>query len=87
MVHNAGLLGLIVDGVESGKSLQRPGMERLLTLVDGKRVQAVIVRRGTSQRAPGDYRGPKKPLVGHALEHVLESIQSLPEKLPATSRR
>ncbi len=33
------------DGGESAKSLQRPGTERLLALVDGKKVQAVIVAK------------------------------------------
>jgi DNA invertase Pin-like site-specific DNA recombinase len=41
VVHSAELLEIIVDGGESAKSLQRPGMERLLALVDGKKVQAV----------------------------------------------
>ena len=45
VVHNADLLDIIVDGGESAKSLQRPGMEQLLTLVDGKQVQAVIVAK------------------------------------------
>ena len=45
VVHNAELLDIIVDGGESAKSLQRPGMERLLALVDGKRVQAVVVAK------------------------------------------
>lgn len=45
VVHNAELLDIIVDGGESAKSLQRLGMERLLALVDGKKVQAVIVAK------------------------------------------
>jgi site-specific DNA recombinase len=45
VVHDAELLDIIVDGGESAKSLERPGMERLLTLVDGKKVQAVIVAK------------------------------------------
>jgi DNA invertase Pin-like site-specific DNA recombinase len=45
VVHNTELIDLIVDGGESAKSLQRPGMERLLSLVDGKKVQAVIVAK------------------------------------------
>jgi site-specific DNA recombinase len=43
VVHNAELVDIIVDGGESAKSLQRPGMEQLIALVDGKKVQAVIV--------------------------------------------
>ncbi len=45
VVHNAELLDIIVDGGESAKSLQRPGMERLLALVDAKKVQAVVVAK------------------------------------------
>ena len=45
VVHGAELIDIIVDGGESAKTLQRPGMERLLTLVDGKRVHAVIVAK------------------------------------------
>jgi site-specific DNA recombinase len=45
VVHNAELVDIIVDGGESAKSLQRPGMERLLQLVDGKKVQAVIIAK------------------------------------------
>src|SRR5438128_1849535 len=43
IVHGAEVLDIIVDSGESAKSLQRPGMERLLGLVDGKQIQAVIV--------------------------------------------
>src|ERR1051326_61178 len=45
VVHNAELLDVIVDGGESAKSLQRPGIERLLALVESKRVQTVIVAK------------------------------------------
>jgi site-specific DNA recombinase len=45
VVHNAELGEIIVDGGESAKTLQRPGMERLLALVDAKKVQAVIVAK------------------------------------------
>src|SRR6202048_4346964 len=45
VVHDAELLDIIVDSGESAKSLQRPGMERLLALVDGKQVQAVIIAK------------------------------------------
>jgi site-specific DNA recombinase len=45
VVHNAELVDIIVDGGESAKSLQRPGMEKLLELVDGKKVQAVIIAK------------------------------------------
>ena len=45
VVHGAELLNIIVDGGESAKSLQRPGMERLLALVDGKKVDTVIIAK------------------------------------------
>jgi DNA invertase Pin-like site-specific DNA recombinase len=43
VVHNAELLDIIIDGSESAKSLQRPGMDHLLALVGAGRVQAVFV--------------------------------------------
>jgi len=45
VVHNAELLDIIVDGGESAKSLNRPGMERLLALVDAGEVQTVIIAK------------------------------------------
>src|SRR5215470_15618067 len=45
VVHGAELLDVIVDGGESAKSLQRPGITQLLALVEGRRVQAVIVAK------------------------------------------
>ena len=45
VVHGAELFDVIVDGGESAKSLQRPGIERLLALVEGKKVEAVIVAK------------------------------------------
>ena len=45
VVHDADLLDVIVDGCESAKSLQRPGMERLLAMVEARQVQAVIVAK------------------------------------------
>ena len=45
VVHDADLLDVIVDGGESAKSLQRPGMERLLAMVEARQVQAVIVAK------------------------------------------
>jgi site-specific DNA recombinase len=45
VVHNAGLIDIIVDGGESAKSLNRPGMARLLALVDTGEVQAVIIAK------------------------------------------
>ena len=45
VVHGAELLDTIVDGGESAKSLNRPGVERLLTIVDRREVDAVIVAK------------------------------------------
>jgi site-specific DNA recombinase len=45
VVHSSELLDIIVDGGESAKSLNRPGMARLLTLVDAGEVQVVIIAK------------------------------------------
>ncbi len=45
VVHNAELIDIIVDGGESAKSLNRPGMARLLALVDSGEVQTVIIAK------------------------------------------
>ncbi|MGA2145934.1 MAG: recombinase family protein [Bryobacteraceae bacterium] len=45
VVQGAELVEVIVDGGESAKSLQRPGMQQLLGLVDRKQVNAVIVAK------------------------------------------
>lgn len=45
VVHSAELIDTIVDGGESAKSLQRPGMERLLAMVDRREIDAVIVAK------------------------------------------
>jgi predicted site-specific integrase-resolvase len=45
VVHNAELVDIIVDGGESAKSLNRPGMARLLALVDAGAVKAVIIAK------------------------------------------
>ena len=45
LVHGAELNDILIDGGESAKSLQRPGMERLLSLVEGGKVQVVIVAK------------------------------------------
>ena len=44
-VQGADLVDVIVDAGESAKSLARPGMERLLELVDSRRVDVVIVAK------------------------------------------
>lgn len=45
VVQGAELADLIVDPAESGKSLRRPGMERLLALVDAGAVGTVIIAK------------------------------------------
>jgi len=45
VVHSSELLDIIVDGGESAKSLNRPGMARLLALVDAGDVQVVIIAK------------------------------------------
>jgi site-specific DNA recombinase len=45
VVHDRELLDIIVDGGESAKSLKRPGMAKLLAMVDGGKVQTVIVAK------------------------------------------
>ena len=44
-VHDAELVEMIVDGGESGKSLQRPGIQRLIAMVDRREVQVVIIAK------------------------------------------
>ena len=45
VVHGADLLDIIVDGGESAKSLKRPGMAKLLAMVDVGKVQTVIIAK------------------------------------------
>jgi site-specific DNA recombinase len=45
VVHTAELADIIVEAGESAKSLNRPGMQRLLALVDSAAVNAVIVAK------------------------------------------
>ena len=45
VVHGAELVDIIVDGGESAKSLNRPGMQRLLAMVDRREVDGVIVAK------------------------------------------
>src|ERR1700719_4490141 len=44
-VQGAELLDVIVDGGESAKSLNRPGLQRLLDLINGGKVESVIVAK------------------------------------------
>lgn len=45
VVHSAELADIIIEAGESAKSLSRPGMQRLLALVDSGEVNAVIVAK------------------------------------------
>ncbi len=45
VVHGAELADIIVEAGESAKRPNRPGMQRLLALVDAGDVQAVIVAK------------------------------------------
>jgi site-specific DNA recombinase len=45
LVHDAELIEIIVEAGESAKSLNRPGMQRLLALIDSGEVQTVIVAK------------------------------------------
>jgi site-specific DNA recombinase len=45
VVHGTELVNIIVDGGESAKSLKRPGMAKLLAMVDAGKVQTVIIAK------------------------------------------
>src|ERR1700740_2664269 len=45
VVHGTELAEIIVDGGESAKSLNRPGMARLLAMIDAGEVEAVIIAK------------------------------------------
>jgi DNA invertase Pin-like site-specific DNA recombinase len=44
-VQDSELIDIIVDGGESGKSLQRPGIQQMIALVDRRDVQVVIIAK------------------------------------------
>src|SRR5580698_5762725 len=44
-VQGADLVEVVVDGGESAKSLNRPGLQRILALINAGTVQAVIVAK------------------------------------------
>ena len=44
-VQGADLIEVVVDGGESAKSLNRPGLQRIMALVNSGKVQAVIVAK------------------------------------------
>src|SRR2546429_8460258 len=45
VVQGAEIVELIVDGGESAKNLDRPGMEKLLALVEERKVDTVIIAK------------------------------------------
>jgi DNA invertase Pin-like site-specific DNA recombinase len=45
VVHGAELVEMVQDGGESAKSLNRPGLQRVLAMVQDREVQAVIVAK------------------------------------------
>jgi len=45
VVQNATLLDVIVEGGESAKNLNRPGLQQILSLIQAGKVQAVIVAK------------------------------------------
>src|SRR5579859_2099171 len=45
VVHGAHLIEVVQDGGESAKTLNRPGLQRVMKLVDQRQVQAVIVAK------------------------------------------
>ena len=51
-VQGAELSEVIVDGGESAKNLNRPGLQRLLALVDSGKIEAVIIAKLDRSRAP-----------------------------------
>jgi DNA invertase Pin-like site-specific DNA recombinase len=51
-LQGAQLFEVIVDGGESAKNLNRPGLQRLLALVDSGKVEAVIMPNSTGSRGP-----------------------------------
>jgi DNA invertase Pin-like site-specific DNA recombinase len=65
VVQGAELVDVIVDAGESAKSLNRPGMARLLALVDAGAVDAVIIAAHSddadqSFRSDADQSGAKR---------------------------
>ena len=44
-VQGADLLEVIIDGGESAKNLNRPGLKRLIARVDSSKVEAVIIAK------------------------------------------
>ena len=45
VVHGAELIEIVVDGGESAKNLNRPGMLRLLAMADARKIDAVIIAK------------------------------------------
>src|SRR6185369_14592462 len=45
VVQGAELVDIVVDGGESAKTMKRPGLQRILALVDAREVDAVVVAK------------------------------------------
>ena len=52
VVQGAEIIELIVDGGESAKSMNRPGLRQVLALVEARKVDAVIVAKLDRLRSP-----------------------------------
>jgi DNA invertase Pin-like site-specific DNA recombinase len=58
-VHDYELVDVIVDAAESGGTLERPGMRRVLQLVNGRQVEAVLIAE--LDRLTRRVRDPVRP--------------------------
>src|SRR5258708_19342210 len=65
VVQGAEIVDLIVDGGESAKNLDRPGMERLLALVEERKVDTVII--------------PKLDRLTRSVKDLAELLQPFPK--------
>ena len=59
VVQGAELIDIIVDGGESAKNLNRPGMLRLLAMADAREIDAVIIAKldRLTRRSPSSLPG------------------------------
>ena len=76
LVHEAVLIDLIVDA-ESAKSLKRPGLERVLDLIDTRQVDAVIVAViGMGADREGEVSRQGVPSVGCRVFTSTDDVQA-----------
>jgi site-specific DNA recombinase len=82
MLQEAELIEVIVDAGESGKNLDRPGMKRLLALVEHREVDAVIIAK--LDRLTRSVKDHEAILDYHALtvvaEHVVAKLNTVKGK-------